>query len=915
MITRTMRSLRYVTRTIAALAVLSLAVAAPSGGQAQQPPSLEALRARLETLRQARPAEVPIGAIESIAHQLDVVERIAPRFGPQERQWRERATRLLATAEGGADPFPLEGGKIISRGYISPLSTTRQGYTVYIPRNYDPSRSYPLMIVLHGGSSNGNLFLGVVLGNNMSWLQYPKFLWDNFQPKWSPDWIVVSPDGFGQVLWRWMGEADVLDVIDDVQRNYNVDPDQIVLSGLSNGGIGAHNIGMRHAWRFSTVMAMAGAPSWLDYAGGGPRRDERLAMSVLSGRELRQNAFNTDYRIYHGLTDTGPMRPSFIHNYEQILREDDIPFSIKWYDLGHDILYPAHQHGRIYESLAPKKRNPNPESVTVSSGDYRAARQHWVTISRFTQYPELGLAKAKATSGRIEVTTNNVSALSLDLREAPIGDGPTLTVSVDGTDAWTGLRESAGHILNLAKTPTWHAGFPDDGERLVKQATLSGPITDAYYGMMIHVYGTQDPAATEKLRQSAERGAKGWPLWLWFYKQPAIADTAVTPEMMRTSHLVLYGTPAQNSVLGRIADRLPIKIESDAVLVGAERITGRNVGVKFIYPNPLQNDRYVIVQSGTSLAAINAGHNLPDFLPDYIVYDAEMYNSRPRLLAGVRKQRRVGYFDANWQIDAAVTGQGGDDSSRGANAGTTSALRVPAAPPTPAAPASFAAPKNDPAGRQARKIAERVQTFANYRAQIAGARWQLAPDAVWQIRSERACLADLREKRVPFRRAAQPSTPVATPVELTGKLRGIHVWSMKENEPVILACEMVARLYSVAEVFTRHGVTRIDVISSYRDHPYPSFHTLGLALDISRVWTSTGPLNVLRDFEMTPSEETCAATHSNETTPEARALRSLACDLADSRLLSSVLTPNYNEGHRNHFHIDARPDDPRLFVR
>ena len=125
------------------------------------------------------------------------------------------------------------------------------------------------MIVLHGGSSNGNLFLGVVLGNNMNWKEYDIHLWDRYEPRWSPPWIVAAPDGYGQVLWRWMGEQDVLDVIADISQHYNVDADRVVLSGLSNGGVGAYAIGTRHASRFSVVQAIAGSPSWIQYAGEG----------------------------------------------------------------------------------------------------------------------------------------------------------------------------------------------------------------------------------------------------------------------------------------------------------------------------------------------------------------------------------------------------------------------------------------------------------------------------------------------------------------------------------------------------------------------------------------------------------------------------------------------------------------------
>jgi hypothetical protein len=69
---------------------------------------------------------------------------------------------------------------------------------------------------------------------------------------------------------------------------------------------------------------------------------------------------------------------------------------------------------------------------------------------------------------------------------------------------------------------------------------------------------------------------------------------------------------------------------------------------------------------------------------------------------------------------------------------------------------------------------------------------------------------------------------------------------------------------------------------------------------------------VAKHFEVTPDVHTCEAS---PTSAEGKALLAIACAVADSGLFSSVLTPNYNEGHRDHFHFDLRPDDPRLFVR
>jgi len=605
-----------------------------------------------------------------IAYQLDTAARIEDRFPHQSAAWRLRAAAFLDQAEAGRDPYPAARGEIVPRGYRSALVEDLQGYAVYLPPNYDPTTPHPLMVVLHGGSSNGNLFLGVVLGRNLPWTEYKQHLWDVFTPRWSPDdWIVVAPDGFGQVMWRWMGERDVLDVIDDVRRSYAVDDDRIVLGGLSNGGVGAYAIGSRHASRFAAVHAMAGAPSWVQYAGGLPRRAaERRTLLPWSGLHLIENTVNTDFRWFHGDADTGPMRPEYVREYEAAVRRHGLPDHGTWYEAGHDILYRVHRHGRIYDDLDDVMREPRPREVRVVTGDYRAARQHWVTVTRLARFPELGQVVARvvdeAPGRRLEVTTRDVRALALDLRQAPVAETGALRIEVDGDEVYTGPREALGdrvHLLRPDPGGPWRPGFPtppEDG--LSKRPGLSGPITDAYVVPLVHVYGTQRPDQAEALRDAAERGARGWPLWLWRFQQPVMADVDVDPETLASSHLVLYGTPGSNAVLDAVADELPIRVTAGGngpggVIVGGERIaSGPDVGVRFVFPSPQAlaagRDRYLVVQAGTTPDAVTAGHRLPDFLPDWVVYDERTTRSRPRLLTGSRRPVAMGWFDDHWQL-------------------------------------------------------------------------------------------------------------------------------------------------------------------------------------------------------------------------------------------------------------------------
>ncbi len=863
-------------------------------------------------------ASVPRGTLVSIRHLLDSADRMQRRgFEAPAESWRRRATEYLRVVEQGRDPYPLARGEIVNRGYRSPVSPTLQGYAIYVPPGYDPAQRYPLYVALHGGSSNGNLFLGVVLGNNMDWETYDQHLWDDYVPRWTPNWIVVAPTGFGQVMWRWMGERDVLDVIDDVQRHYSVDPDRIVLGGLSNGGVGAYAIGARHAWRFSVVQAMAGAPSWLQYLGR-VTPTERRVVTPWSALHLAHNFTNTDFRYYHGAEDGGPMRPAYVRELTEHLQREGIPARERWYEAGHDILYRVHRHGRVYGDLAERRRDPRPSEVRVVTGDYRASQQHWVTVTRIPDYPSIAEVQARVVDATMEITTRNASALSLDLRMAPVPD--TLTIRVNGNEIWRGPRSELGHVVHLVRVDDrWRLGFPED-DGLIKRPGSSGPITDAYYDRMVHVYGTRDVAHADDLRAAAQRGARGWPLWAWNLNQEVIPDTACDEALMRNAHVVLYGNATNNAVLARIAGALPIRVEGEAVVVGADRYTGRDVGVRFVYPNPLAPERYVVVQAGVSPDAVKLGNKLPEFVGDYIVYNRNTVRGPQRRVLGRNRALTTGFFDDHWRLpgapSSAAGGAGPDQGNEGAQGTTTpepDTLPIPAPPPVPAPPAHYAAPAGDQAGDAARRIWARVPDFENYRAQIPGATWRIDRRAVWSVRRQQECYDALDAAGVLFRPRPEPSGLVPSPVEVLGPVDGVWFRMTHEEQPFVMSCELAARLPAIVAVLKEHGVHGVEVLSSYRTTPYTSFHTMGLALDLSRFWTDGGWLSVLQHYETTPLQETCRGPARGNR--RARSLRRIACDLARTRLLSSVLTPNYNVGHRDHFHIDARPDDPRLFLR
>src|SRR5215203_5618250 len=50
--------------------------------------------------------------------------------------------------------------------FFSDADDTEQPYGIYIPKNYNPTRKYPLVIMLHGAGSNHRLALRRVFGKS-----------------------------------------------------------------------------------------------------------------------------------------------------------------------------------------------------------------------------------------------------------------------------------------------------------------------------------------------------------------------------------------------------------------------------------------------------------------------------------------------------------------------------------------------------------------------------------------------------------------------------------------------------------------------------------------------------------------------------------------------------------------------------
>jgi phospholipase/carboxylesterase len=121
----------------------------------------------------------------------------------------------------------------------------RDAVWVYVPENYDPSTPHPVVFSLHGGSGRGRAYL-------WSWVAACR----------SRGAILVAPTSLGQT-WAIQGadrdSPHLASILAFVRRKWTIDPQRILLTGMSDGGTFSYTSGLLAGSPFTHLAPVAAA--------------------------------------------------------------------------------------------------------------------------------------------------------------------------------------------------------------------------------------------------------------------------------------------------------------------------------------------------------------------------------------------------------------------------------------------------------------------------------------------------------------------------------------------------------------------------------------------------------------------------------------------------------------------------------
>ncbi len=250
---------------------------------------------------------------------------------------------------------------------------------IEVPDDYDPARSWPVRVQLHGGVDRQDPEEGRRRREN----RIPG------EPQ-----IYVHPFGWSDAAWWHGAQVDnVLSLIDRVKRQYNVDESRIYVTGTSDGGTGTFFLAMKEPTIFASFLPLIGNPGVL--ANPSVRADGQLYIA---------NLVNRPFFVVNGVRD--PKYPAArIAPYLELLDRAGVTMTFRPQTTGgHDTSWWGSERGRFEAFVHEHPRQPHPALLSWETERVdRYNRVHWLVIDELGARPsDVALEDVNTVSERAD---------------------------------------------------------------------------------------------------------------------------------------------------------------------------------------------------------------------------------------------------------------------------------------------------------------------------------------------------------------------------------------------------------------------------------------------------------------------------------------------------------------------------------
>ena len=486
----------------------------------------------------------------------------------------------------------LPNGGTLSLTFKSKIDGGIQPLLVRIPKGYTPEKSWPLLVTLHGMGD------GPILAPGMEAM------------------VQIGPNGRGSVWYEGIGERDVFECIEMAKRLLSIDTDRLYLCGFSMGGMATFELGFKHPDVWAACVPVCGRCNSMDLVENAiylPFWVNTGGKDIMMPPEYSRPAYDRAGQLGFA---------QWKYTEHKNMSHD---FSIDWTD--------------VEQWLLTKRRTVNPREVSFRTKDIRFNRAYWLEITEIIQYGRLARIDARIDGQRITIETDNVTNYTIRLGDALVDVARGIRIVENGVEIYDGRLSEDGCFVKTRR----------DKDVVIKRPGLSGPLWDVYSDRCLLIYGTN--SRDRSLIRASKKCAESFCSTAWMSKAnfKIVPDKEVSTKDLAESNIVLFGNPETNTVLARIMDKLPIRAEGREVEVRNTKFSGDHIGFVLIYPNPLNQEKYVAVFSGSTAKAIDCFKKIwPRFESAPREIDFGVFEINPR--NDSVKWHSKGIFGTNWDF-------------------------------------------------------------------------------------------------------------------------------------------------------------------------------------------------------------------------------------------------------------------------
>jgi hypothetical protein len=573
-----------------------------------------------------------------------------PEFAAARALLKEGAERARQLRDGKA-PWTTATGLVV-RGYVSKIDGSVQPYGLVIPASFRPDGTHRFRLDLWCHGRGEKL-------TELSFLDQRRKSAGEFTP---PNAFVLHLYGRYCCANKFAGEIDALEALAHVKSQYPIDENRVAVRGFSMGGAACWQFAVHYPGLFAAAAPGAGfseTARFLDVFQKEkvqPTWYEQKLYHLYDCTDYAANLFNLPTVAYSGEKDKQKQAADVM---AEAMQKEGL-------DLVH-IIGPGTMHmyhpgakkdlNEHIDAIMERGRNPVPRHVRFTTWTLRYNNSFWVTVDGLRQHWERARVDAEIADARtIKVKADNVTGLTLAMGPGlcPLEGTPKVVLGEEGKDAVTltgpPVRSDRSWSFTLHRDAegAWKAGPP--GDELRKRHGLQGPIDDAFMDSFVFVQPSGIPLNDQVGAWVASESKRAVEHWRKQFRGEArvVADKDLTDADIASCNLVLWGDPSSNKVLARVLEKLPVRWDDKEITVGTERFdASRHVPV-LVYPNPLNPQRYVVLNSGFTFRDydyLNNARQIPK-LPDYAVLDLRTPPG-PRWPGAVAA---AGFFDERWRL-------------------------------------------------------------------------------------------------------------------------------------------------------------------------------------------------------------------------------------------------------------------------